>query len=151
MDQAQIDALVARFGPKVRPLRDNVAWFRIEYKHPTLDVPGLRTNRGIVIAVGPGRRQRRKVKVPVAAGQFHEAEIGPETGRVIPTTVKPGDVLEFSPNGQTEFTVDGVTLVMAGEKSVLGYADIGDTQGLMFPSPNGFQAEDRVRKVVGRF
>jgi co-chaperonin GroES (HSP10) len=135
---------------KIKPLRDNVAWFRYEYKHPTLEIPELKTNRGVVLAVGPGRRQRRKLRVQTAPGHFEPMEVGVETGRVIPTTVKPGDVLEFSPHGQREYTVDGVTIVISGEKSVLGYADKTDTQGVMFPTAAGWAAEDARREVVSK-
>lgn len=131
-------------------MRDNVVWSRLEYKNPAgLELPTVKTNRGIVLAVGSGRRLRRKVAVPVAAGQVHYAEVGDETGKVRPITVQPGDCLEFSQYGQTEFEVDGHKLVLSGEQSVIGYADPNDTQGLMFPAPAGF--DDRNRRVVGKF
>lgn len=145
-----IPAHLQEVANKVRPMRDNVVWSRIEYKNPAgLELPNVRLNRGIVLAVGSGRRIRRMINVPVAAGQFHKAEIGAETGRVRPMTVQPGDCLEFSQYGQTEFEVDGHKLVLSGEQSVIGYADPKETEGLMFPAPAGF--DDRNRKVVGKF
>lgn len=134
---------------KVRPMRDGVVWSRFEHQsNGGLVLPGVKLNRGVVLAIGNGRRMRRKLKVPIAAGQFHEAEVGAETGKVRPMTVKPGDVLEFSQHGQTEFVVDGHTLVLSGEQSVLGYVD-EDSAPVMFPQPAGF--DDRNRKVVGRY
>ncbi len=144
-----IPAELRAVAKKVRPMRDGVVWSRFELKSAGgLVLPGVKLNRGVVLAVGNGRRMRRKLKVPIAAGQFHEAEIGAETGKVRPMTVKPGDILEFSQHGQTEFTVDGHTLVLSGEQSVMGYVD-EDSAPAIFPQPAGF--DDRNRKVVGRF
>lgn len=134
---------------RLRPMRDNVIWVREQYENKAGLIVNLKTNRGTVLAVGPGRRRRRIVKVPIAAGEFHHAELGAETGKVRPMTVKPGDFLEFSQYGQTEFEVDGVTLVLSGEQSVLGYADENDTEGVMFPAPAGFSNENR--KVVATY
>jgi len=138
-------------GAKVRPMRDKVAWVRDEYKNPFgLILPGESTklHRGYVIAIGTGRRLRRKLPVPVAQGQVHMAEVGAETGRVRPMTVQVGDFLEFSQYGQIEFELDGYTVILSGEDSVLGYSD-PDAQGVMFPAPAGF--DDRNRTVVGKF
>lgn len=131
---------------KVRPTGERILWFRQEYTHPFLALPPIKTNRGWVLAVGPGKRIRRKVKVQVAPGQFHEAAVGAHTGKVRPMTVKPGDFLEFSQYGQTEFEVDGIKFVLSAEDSVLGYGDENDTQGVLFPAPAGF--DDRNRQVV---
>lgn len=143
-----IPANLRQVAKKVKPLRDGVVWSRLEYKSPVGLVIEVKTNRGVVLAVGDGRRMRRKVPVPVSAGQVHYAEVGAETGRVRPMTVVPGDILEFSQHGQTEFVVDGHTLVLSGEQSVIGYAD-EDSEPVMFPAPAGF--DDRKRKVVGKF
>lgn len=145
-----IPAHLAEVAKKVRPMRDGVVWSRLEYKNPAgLELPGLKINRGIVLAIGGGRRMRRKMPVPLSHGQVHHAEVGGETGRVRPMTVQPGDCLEFSQYGQIEFEVDGHKLVLSGEQSVIGYADPNDTDAVMFPAPAGF--DDRNRKVVGSF
>lgn len=134
---------------RIRATKDRVCWYRFEFKHPLLELPSMKTNRGVVLSVGPGRDIRRTVRVETSPGQFFEAEVGEYTGKVRPCTVKRGDVLEFASTGQKEHTIDGVTVVFSGEKSVIGYADENDMQGVMFPSPAGF--DDRNRKVVGKF
>lgn len=132
----------------VRPLRDGVLWERIEYKHPFLDLPAVKTNRGRVVAIGRGRALRRKLRIPIGPGQFHEAEVGSYTGRVRPVGVKIGDSLEFSPRGQKELVVEGRSYVLSGEQSIIGYADESDSQGVMFPASVGTREEDKHRKVV---
>ena len=102
----------------LRVLRDRVLVKPVPYVHPVLATPGIQIQKGIVVAVGPGRRQKRKVpfKHDMPAGQeirrpdgkvikFSTTrssgkqimfEDGEETGRVLPMQVKPGDVVEFS-------------------------------------------------------
>jgi co-chaperonin GroES (HSP10) len=48
-------------GKRTRVLRDRVLVKILPYVHPTLATPGIEINKGVVIAVGYGRRQRRKV------------------------------------------------------------------------------------------
>ena len=48
-------------GRRTRVLRDRVLVKVLPYVHPTLETPGIEINKGVVIAVGYGRRQRRKV------------------------------------------------------------------------------------------
>jgi co-chaperonin GroES (HSP10) len=103
---------------RVHVLRDRVLVKVLPYVHPTLETPGIEINKGVVVAVGYGRRQRRKVAFqqsisdgPPVVGpggkvmQFAKSKLsgrtlwfedGPETGAIIPMTVKPGDVVEFS-------------------------------------------------------
>lgn len=105
-------------GKRVRVLRDRVLVKVLPYVHPTLETPGIEVNKGVVIAVGYGRRQRRKVAfkqeisegLPVLSAdgrvmKFAKSKLsgkelwfedGAETGAVIPMQVKPGDVIEFS-------------------------------------------------------
>jgi hypothetical protein len=99
-------------------LRDRVLVKVLPYVHPTLMTPGVEINKGVVVGVGYGRRKRRKVafKQEMDAGaptigpdgkvmKFTKSNLsgrtlwfedGPETGEIIPMTVKPGDVVEFS-------------------------------------------------------
>jgi co-chaperonin GroES (HSP10) len=102
-----------------RVLRDRVLVKPLSYVHPILATPGVEIQKGVVIAVGYGRRQRRKVEFkqniadgpPIMApdgktvmkfstsklqGKTLYFEDGEETGHIIPMTVKPGDVVEFS-------------------------------------------------------
>jgi co-chaperonin GroES (HSP10) len=105
-------------GRRTRVLRDRVLVKILPYVHPTLATPGIEINKGVVIAVGYGRRQRRKVafKQEISEGppvlgpggtvmKFAKSQLsgkelwfedGPETGAIIPMQVKPGDVVEFS-------------------------------------------------------
>lgn len=100
-------------------LRDRVLVKPLSYVHPILATPGVEIQKGVVIAVGYGRRQRKKVafKQSVSDGppvlgpdgktvmKFGHSKLsdktlyfedGDETGLIIPMTVKPGDVVEFS-------------------------------------------------------
>jgi hypothetical protein len=103
----------------VAVLRDRVLVKPLSYVHPILETPGVEIQKGVVIAVGYGRRQRRKVAfkqgltdgppilgpdgktvMKFAKSRMTEREIffedGAETGHIIPMQVKPGDVVEFS-------------------------------------------------------
>lgn len=105
-------------GKRTRVLRDRVLVKVLPYVHPTLETPGIEINKGVVIAVGYGRRQRRKVAFKQEMGEGppvigHDGKVmkftgsrlngrtlyfedGEETGNIIPMQVKPGDVVEFS-------------------------------------------------------
>jgi co-chaperonin GroES (HSP10) len=106
-------------GQQVRVLRDRVLVKPLSYVHPILETPGIEIQKGVVIAVGYGRRQRRKVEfkqnladaAPILgpdgktvmkfgasklSGKTLYFEDGAETGNIIPMQVKPGDVVEFS-------------------------------------------------------
>jgi co-chaperonin GroES (HSP10) len=125
-------------GRRVRVLRDRVLVKVLPYVHPTLVTPGIEINKGVVIAVGYGRRQRRKTEfkqsiddgTPVIgpdgktvmkfaksklSGRSLWFEDGPETGAIIPMQVKPGDVIEFSFRNITFVDMDKV-----------GFPGIGD-------------------------
>ena len=103
---------------KTRILRDRVLVKLIPYVHPVLATPGMSIQKGVVVATGPGRRERRKVEFRQEIGGGEQEirmpdgklakfgatrtsgktlyfEDGPETGRILPLQVKPGDVIEF--------------------------------------------------------
>jgi hypothetical protein len=129
----ELEALAKR----THVLRDRVLVKILPYVHPTLATPGIEINKGVVIAVGYGRRQRRKVafKQEISDGppvlgpggkvmQFAKSKLsgktlyfedGPETGAIIPMQVKPGDVVEFS--------FRNITLV---DFDRIGFPGIGD-------------------------
>jgi hypothetical protein len=129
----ELEALAKR----THVLRDRVLVKILPYVHPTLATPGIEVNKGVVIAVGYGRRQRRKVafKQEISDGspvlgpggkvmQFAKSKLsgktlyfedGPETGAIIPMQVKPGDVVEFS--------FRNITLV---DFDRIGFPGIGD-------------------------
>jgi co-chaperonin GroES (HSP10) len=122
---------------RVHILRDRVLVKVLPYVHPTLLTPGIEIHKGVVIAVGYGRRQRRKTafKQEMDAGapvigpggkvmKFTKSSLsgrtlwfedGAETGAIIPMTVKPGDVVEFSFRNITIIDMDKV-----------GFPGIGD-------------------------
>lgn len=86
-------------GARVRVLRDRVLVKPLVYMHPTLLTPGIEVQKGVVLAVGYGRRQRRNVAFKQMEGQIGRTlwfEDGEETGVIKPMQVKQGDVVEFS-------------------------------------------------------
>lgn len=86
-------------GQRVRILRDRVLVKPLPYVHPLLLTPGVEIQKGVVIGVGYGRRQRRKVAFKQMEGQLGRTmwfEDGEETGVIMPMQVMPGDVVEFS-------------------------------------------------------
>jgi hypothetical protein len=120
-----------------RVLRDRVLVKVLPYIHPTLLTPGIEIHKGVVIAVGYGRRQRRKTPfrqamddgAPVLGPngevmKFAKSKLsdrtlwfedGDETGLIIPMTVRPGDVVEFSFRNITIVDFDRVGFPGIGE------------------------------------
>jgi hypothetical protein len=103
---------------RTRVLRDRVLIKPLPYVHPVLATPGIEVQKGVIVGVGYGRRQRRKVafKQQIDGGapilspdgktvmKFAKTRLsdrtlyfedGEETGNIIPMQVKPGDVVEF--------------------------------------------------------
>lgn len=77
----------------IRPLRDRIVVKPMDWTPSTLiQIAGNERKplRGIVMAVGPGYRQK-KWKFNAKGERTHMSE----TGRVIPTDVKPGDLVEL--------------------------------------------------------
>jgi hypothetical protein len=124
-------------GRRLRVLLDRVLVKPLPYVHPILETPGVEIQKGVVIAVGYGRRQRRKTEFrqsisdgPPVLGpdgkpmQFAKSKLsgkilyfedGPETGKIIPMQVKPGDVVEFSFRNITIVDFDRVGFPGIGE------------------------------------
>jgi co-chaperonin GroES (HSP10) len=108
---------------KLRPLRDLVVVRKFTYTHPTLYTAGIHLHRGEVIAVGPGRRERRKVAYRRNENNPDEVtyfEDGDETGKVTPVPVKVGDVVEYGFRGTTH--LPGTDLVLVRARSIYGIA-----------------------------
>ena len=130
----------------IRPLRDRVLVRPIEYEHPILYVAGIELHKGEVVAVGPGRRVKRKIpwRIPsdapyapgstVNAGQTFYVEDGAETGRVVPPAVKPGDVVEYGFRDCFPVEFEGDKLLMIWEKNIYGIADASRHVGLLEPA-----------------
>ncbi len=95
----QLTPELEEVGQRTRILRDRVLIKPLPYVHPTLATPGVEIQKGVVIGVGYGRRQRRKVAFKQMEGQLGRTmwfEDGDETGAIMPMQVLPGDVVEFS-------------------------------------------------------
>lgn len=122
---------------RTRVLRDRVLIKPLPYVHPVLLTPGVEIQKGVVVAVGYGRRQRRKVafKQEISEGppvlssdgkvmKFAKSKLsgkelwfedGAETGQIIPMDVHPGDVVEFSFRNITIVDFDRVGFPGIGE------------------------------------
>jgi hypothetical protein len=122
---------------RVHVLRDRVLVKPLSYVHPLLLTPGIEIQKGVVIAVGYGRRQRRKTPfrqamddgAPVLGPggkvmKFAKSKLsdrtlwfedGEETGEIIPMQVRPGDVVEFSFRNLTIVDFDRVGFPGIGE------------------------------------
>lgn len=121
---------------RVRPLRDWVCVKPIEYAHAFLFVAGITLRKGSIVAVGPGRRLRRKVayrKNPERADEVTWFEDGPETGFIRPMRVDVGDVVEFGWRAGTEFTLSGEKLLMIPEQSIYGLTTADADSGILEP------------------
>lgn len=80
-------------GTKLRPLRDQIVVKPLDWEpSKIIMIAGDRRKplRGEVVFVGPGQRQKKYWR----DAKGHRHKMG-ETGTVIPTQVKPGDVVEL--------------------------------------------------------
>ena len=126
----------------IKPLRDRVLVQRLEYKHPTLAVVGVMLHKGIVVAVGNGRRLRRKTRFDGMPGRPPTYfEDGEETGKVRPMRVKVGDVVEFSPRGQIEFELMGEKYVMIWEQAIYGTTNDSQHEAMLFQQSAGYDRD----------
>lgn len=134
-------------GRRVRVLRDRVLVKVLPYVHPVLATPGVEINKGVVIGVGYGRRQRRKVAfkqqldstAPILGPdgktvmRFAKTKLsdrtlyfedGAETGLIIPMQVKPGDVVEFGFRNVTLVDFDRLGMPNIGTLAFVWQANI---------------------------
>lgn len=122
---------------RIVPLRDFVCIAPIEYQHSFLYIAGILLRKGTVIAVGPGRRLRRKLpyrRNPDRVDEVTWFEDGQETGSIRPLRVKVGDVVEFGWRAGTEFILAGQKLLMIPEQSCYGLTTAAADSGIMEPS-----------------
>jgi co-chaperonin GroES (HSP10) len=108
----------------IRPLRDRIIVKRFEYENPLIAVVGVKLEKGVVVAAGLGRPQRRKVRFDQKAGHMSTQralyfEDGAYTGKTVPMQVKVGDVVEFSPRNYTEVDFDKLGFPGAGKLLVV--------------------------------
>lgn len=130
---------------KIRLLRDRVLVRPLTYEHPTLYVAGIELRKGEVIAVGPGRRVKRKIpwKIPsdspyvrgqtVNPGQTFLVEDGPETGEIRPVCVKPGDFIEYGFRDCFEFYDEGQKFLIIKAQNIYGTTNGDRSEGLLEP------------------
>jgi co-chaperonin GroES (HSP10) len=133
---------LTKVSQTVRPLRDRVLVQRLEYEHPVLATVGVTLHKGVVIATGYGRRQRKKVRFDLPSGHLSTAnalyfEDGDETGRIRSMRVRVGDVVEFSPRNQIEWEYEGEKLVWIWEQAIYGTTDESKSNALLWQTVAG--------------
>lgn len=115
----------------------------MKYEHEFLYVTGIDLRKGEVIAMGPGRRMRRRLpyrKNPERVDEVTWFEDGLETGKIRPMRVKVGDFVEFGWRAGVEFELDGEKLLIVPEQSCYGVTDGRTDQGLMEPQSMAIDA-----------
>lgn len=128
----------------IRPLRDRVCIKLVEYQHPVLAVVGVSLNKGQVVAVGPGRKIRRKQRFDAAQGMMGRSlwfEDGEETGKIGPMHVKVGDFVEFSPRQSIPFSIDGEDYVMIKQGAIYGTTNDSKSDAMLWQQSAGYDRE----------
>jgi hypothetical protein len=120
----KIPAHLEDVAARAHVLRDRILVMPLEYKSTALWTPHIPLQKGLIIAVGYGRRRRRKVRFDQMEGHLNTQrsfffEDGDETGAVRPMRVKVGQVVEFSPRNFTEVDFDRVGFPGAGKLLVV--------------------------------
>lgn len=126
----------------VRPLQDRVLVQRLEYENPILAVVGITLQKGLVVAVGPGKRQRKRVRFDLLEGHLSTNralyfEDGAETGRLHPIHIKVGDVVEFSPRNQISDELEGEKLVWIRHGAIYGTTNDSRHEALLWQQSAG--------------
>ncbi len=131
---------LAALAEKIHPVHDRVLVKRFDYQHPVLAVVGIVLQKGVVVAVGPGKPRRRKLpfKHGTDSGRTLWFEDGDETGGRHPMVVKPGDVVEFSPRGQVETEIDGELFVMIRLGSIYGITNDSKHEAMLWQQSAGY-------------
>lgn len=114
-------------GRRIRLLRDRVLIKPLSYVHPILLTPGIEVQKGVVISVGYGRRQRKLVGFKQKSdytGHTQYFEDGDETGLITPMQVNVGDVVEFSFRGVHIFDFDRLGFPGIGDLVIVGQSSI---------------------------
>lgn len=134
---------LAALAKKIRPLNDRVFVKRFEYQHPILAVVGVKLEKGVVVAVGPGKPRRRKTLFRQAMGAVGGQrdlmfEDGDERNAPRhPMPVKVGDVVEFSPRMQIEVEIDGEKLVVIRSGSIYGTSNDSKSEAMLWQESAG--------------
>lgn len=131
---------LASLAGAIRPLYDRVLIKRFEYQHPVLAVVGVKLEKGVVVAVGPGKPRRKKE--PFSTGQNGRTiwfEDGPERNAPRhPMPVKPGDVVEFSPRQQIEWEYEGEQFVWIRAGSIYGTTNASKSDAMLWQQSAGY-------------
>lgn len=146
-----------------RILRDRVLVKLIPYVHPLLATPGMTIQKGIVVATGYGRRERRKVEFRASMGEQEMRrpdgtvmkftpttsnqrtlyfEDGPETGKILPLQVKPGDVIDFG--------FRNVEIVDFDRIAQFYNLQVGELVFIWHESIYGIDPEEDINKIAGQ-
>lgn len=140
---------LAQVQSRWRVLRDRVIVKRFEYQNKAgLITIGVKLEKGVIVAVGPGRRTKRLIAMKqneVGGGREIMFEDGAETGAVRPLTVHIGDVVEFSPRNYQELDFDklgcpgaGMLLVIWAEAIMLRDPTESKGDAMLFQQSAGF-------------
>jgi co-chaperonin GroES (HSP10) len=133
---------LTKISQTVRPLLDRVLIQRLEYAHPILAVTGITLQKGLVVAVGPGKRKKKKVRFDLLEGHLSTNralyfEDGNEIGGIHPMPCKVGDVVEFSPRNQIEDEIFGEKLVWIRAGSIYGTTNDSRSEALLWQQSAG--------------
>jgi hypothetical protein len=109
---------------RTRVLKDRLLIMPLLYQNPVLWTPQIALQKGLIVAVGSGRRRRRKVRFDQMEGHLNTQrsfyfEDGEETGVTRPMRVRVGQVVEFSPRNYTEVDFDRIGFPGAGKLLVV--------------------------------
>lgn len=138
----RLNESLKKVSQTVRPLRDLVLVSRLPYEHPTLAVIGVTLQKGIVVAVGEGKRKRRKVRFDLCEGHLSTQralyfEDGEEIGGRHAVPIKVGDVVEFSPRNQIEWTFNGEELTWIRAGACYGTTNESQSEALLWQESAG--------------
>ena len=94
------------------------------------------------MAVGPGKRKKRKVRFDLLEGHLSTQralyfEDGAELGTIHEMPVHVGDVVEFSPRNQVEWQYDGESLVWIKAGAIYGTTNDSKHEALLWQQSAG--------------
>jgi co-chaperonin GroES (HSP10) len=139
---AESEVRALDIGSRLRVLRDRVIVKRFEYQNPHIAVTGIVLQKGLIVAVGYGRRVRRKVRFEQGTGgKVLYFEDGEETGKILPMKVRVGQVVEFSYRNQWEFALEGEKFVQIWQNAIYGVSNDSRSEALLFQQSAGFDRD----------
>lgn len=127
---------------RLHPLADRLIVKRIEYKHATLAVVGIVLQKGLVLAVGPGKERRRKTRFDGPNGKALWFEDGERLNKPRhPMPFRVGNCVEFSPRGLIEFSIDGIDLLVVRAGACYGTTNESASEALLWQQSAGYDRE----------